>query len=60
MYQKNEAKAWKCEALNNTYINLVWLIVTLVIHRSGGVRQRLWSPDILTTGGCIKKNCMKH
>ena len=35
MYQKNEAKAWKCEALNNTYyINFVWLIVTLVIHRS--------------------------
>ena len=38
-------------------VNLVWLIVALVIHRPplGGVRQRLLSPDILTTGGCIKE-----
>ena len=26
-------KASKCEALRNGYINLAWLIVTLVIHR---------------------------
>ena len=51
MYQKTRrrpesAKHWTILILS--YINLVWLIVTLVIHRSGGVRQRAfvaWHPD---------------
>ena len=52
-------KAWKCEALKKyIYMNESCLINCDLANPStpiGGVHQRFLSPDILTTGGCIKK-----
>ena len=53
------------EALKNIYIymNESCLINCDLANPStpiGGVHQRFLSPDILTTGGCIKKKYMTH